>query len=796
MEGDKMLKNKLIFKKYKVLEILGEGSFGFVYKGKNMLNKELVALKFEEWKKKGDLLENEAFFLYNLKGFGIPEVKSFGICGKYKILVQTLLGKSLEDIFEALDHRFTLKDICMIGIQLIDRFEYIHSKYIIHRDMKPDNIVFDYQTNKIIYLIDFGLAKKYRSSRTGKHIQFSITNRLTGTVRYTSVNSNRGKEQSRRDDLESLGYVLIYFANQGYLPWQGLNITNKIKRYKQIYLIKKNIKPEKLCKGLPEEFCIFIKYVKNLKFEENPDYNYLRSLFINIMNKRNYKNDLNFSWLGNRNIIKKLELNYKNENNKLIDLKKRTSGPHIRLYRSIKNSKEKNRNKNINNIDKEEKIINNLKIHKNLSTDYLKLENNEKKNQNPRKIRDNYDGTQKTQIELTIDIDDEILEQEINKNSENNSKRKRDKFEEIGKINKEKNIKKDFKRNNRQKNEINQNNIPINFNPIDGTFNDFSLKGIFQDSKENSKKKFLETNPNSGRKIFLEENKRIKINDNDFNSLKKKTNNNCLNNIRDNSPRNISSKDKNINKNINRINLKNITKKNNNNNIINLKNNLNEKKSNNFISPQKIKFLKINNSSPKKNNIVNYTDKKHYNTKNPNLIININENILNCRRNNSYERENHYHSPLNSTINNKNYNIAKRNIIIPKLLHASPKKILIPSNKKYQNYRIPIKKQINNINFFNKFHEKKISKENNFKEEKYYAKFNNTYVPKEKHNNEFKFKDKIKKNIPNYNENNKIEDLDLNIEKYPFNNTLYNKHKNSNIIKRNNILLPVSNSFL
>ena len=107
----------------------------------------------------------------------------------------------------------------MIAIQLIDRFEFIHSKYIIHRDVKPDNILVDYETNKILYVIDFGLAKKYRSSRTGKHIQFSIPGKMNGNAKYASVNTHEGKIQSRRDDLESLGYLFIFFATKGKLPW-------------------------------------------------------------------------------------------------------------------------------------------------------------------------------------------------------------------------------------------------------------------------------------------------------------------------------------------------------------------------------------------------------------------------------------------------------------------------------------------------------------------------------------------------------------------------------------------------
>jgi serine/threonine protein kinase len=224
------LVNKTIFGKYKLLKIIGKGSFGSVFKGKNLITKEQVAIKVEDFKVSGNVLENEAYFLFYLKNFGIPELKSFGVHHRYKMLVQTLLGENTEYIISN-RHKTNYKDICMIAIQLLDRLEYIHSKYVIHRDLKPENIMVDLETKSIVYLIDFGMAKKYRSGKTKKHIKFSIPYRLTGTARYCSVNALRGTEQSRRDDLESAGYVLIYLANKKFLPWMGLNVIDKLERY-------------------------------------------------------------------------------------------------------------------------------------------------------------------------------------------------------------------------------------------------------------------------------------------------------------------------------------------------------------------------------------------------------------------------------------------------------------------------------------------------------------------------------------------------------------------------------------
>ena len=147
------LYNKLIFGKYKVTKLLGQGSFGYVLKGKNIISKEPVAMKIEDWKMKGNILESEAYFLFYLKNFGIPEIKSFGVFNKYKILVQTLLGENMDQIFSKNSRNNNMKDVCKIFIQLLDRLEYIHSKYVIHRDLKPENIMIDCETKNIIYLM-------------------------------------------------------------------------------------------------------------------------------------------------------------------------------------------------------------------------------------------------------------------------------------------------------------------------------------------------------------------------------------------------------------------------------------------------------------------------------------------------------------------------------------------------------------------------------------------------------------------------------------------------------------------
>jgi serine/threonine protein kinase len=174
----------------------------------------------------------------------------------------------------------------MIALQIIDRLEFIHSKNIIHRDIKTDNFVIGRnENNKIIYLIDFGFARKYRSSRTGKHIKFQRMKFLFGHLIFMSINANKGFEQSRRDDLESLGYVLIYLL-KGYLPWMGLKAKNKDERFEKILNIKIEISLSSLCKSCPVEFENYLNYVRQLKFDEEPNYENYRDLFLNVMTKK------------------------------------------------------------------------------------------------------------------------------------------------------------------------------------------------------------------------------------------------------------------------------------------------------------------------------------------------------------------------------------------------------------------------------------------------------------------------------------------------------------------------------
>ena len=291
------LSRKIIFGKYQIIKLIWKGPFSSVYIGKYLSEKKYVAIKIQS-KNANNMsqLEKEAYYQFLLKGTGIPKVLSFGRSGNNYILVETLLGKTIAKLFELNKNpQSKMKDMCMAAIQIIDRIKFIHSKNFIHQDIKPENFLVGNPNTSLIYIIDFGFSKKYRSSRTNKHIKFAINKVFKGSFNFSSINSMKGIETTRRDDLESIGYMLIYLI-KGKLPWS--HYLNKVigERFKMIYNIKRNMSNEVLCKGLPNEMLEYMNYVKSLKFDEEPNYNELKKLFISILDNMNEKYDLNFSW--------------------------------------------------------------------------------------------------------------------------------------------------------------------------------------------------------------------------------------------------------------------------------------------------------------------------------------------------------------------------------------------------------------------------------------------------------------------------------------------------------------------
>ena len=359
--------NKPIFGKFKIIKEEGKGSNSIIFSAQNIINKELVALKIQEKTQNIIDLEKEAYYLFKLKGIGMPKILSYGYSGKYKILVEELLGKSLKELFKENENkskRIRLKDMLLAGLQIIDRIEFTHSKNILHLDIKPNHFLVGNPNNSLIYLIDFCLAKKYRSSRTGKHVKFSKNSYFSGNLKFSSINTMKGIMPSRRDDLESIGYLLIYLYKQK-LPWDKVISKNKIEFTQKIFEIKKLIPLKMLCDDLPKEMIEFMKYVRSLKFEEEPKYEYLIKILATTLEKIDRVNDFNLSWI-NQSLTRRFPIIQNQITFKIIRKKKKSLFSRIiNLSSSLKSKIEEKpkRNKykiisvikkNINSYDDEE----------------------------------------------------------------------------------------------------------------------------------------------------------------------------------------------------------------------------------------------------------------------------------------------------------------------------------------------------------------------------------------------------------------------------------------------------------
>jgi serine/threonine protein kinase len=257
---------------------IGHGSFGTVFEATQ--SDKPMAVKIESHTRHPQLLY-ESRVLHILRGsIGIPKVYWFGEYKDCNAMSMELLGPSLEDLFQ--QRKFSLKTTLMVADQILSRLETIHSKCFIHRDVKPENFLVH---QNVIHIVDFGLAMKYKHPKTNEHIPYSENKTMRGTPRYASRFAHMGVQQSRRDDLESLGYMLVYFC-LGSLPWQNLG-TKHILR-------KKMMTP--CAKTLDKEFCEYFCYCDSLGFDETPDYEYLRQLFRTIFTRNNFVDDNKFDW--------------------------------------------------------------------------------------------------------------------------------------------------------------------------------------------------------------------------------------------------------------------------------------------------------------------------------------------------------------------------------------------------------------------------------------------------------------------------------------------------------------------
>ncbi|TFL04181.1 kinase-like domain-containing protein, partial [Pterulicium gracile] len=292
--------NGIVGGNYKVGKKIGEGSFGVVFEGLKLHTSTPVAIKFEPRKSDAPQLRDEFRSYRTLNGTpGVPQVHHFGQEGLHNVLVIDLLGPNLEDLFDMCGRKFSIKTVCMAAKQMVTRVQAVHEKSLIYRDIKPDNFLIGVPSTKnanTIHIIDFGMAKHYRDPKTKAHIPYRERKSLSGTARYMSINTHLGREQSRRDDLESLGHVFMYFLRGG-LPWQGLRAATNKQKYEKIGEKKQSTPIVELCEGFPEEFTIYMNYVRKLGFEETPDYDFLRELFGKILKTLGEVEDGIFDWM-------------------------------------------------------------------------------------------------------------------------------------------------------------------------------------------------------------------------------------------------------------------------------------------------------------------------------------------------------------------------------------------------------------------------------------------------------------------------------------------------------------------
>ena len=293
------MNQKKIILGHEIYSKIGFGSFGSIYKALNLKNNELIALK----KKKSNNFDiNFDFEAQILKYFhnsiGFPEFRFYTRYHNNLFLGMELLGPNLSFLFKKLNNKFGLKTVLMIADQILLLIERIHKKKILHGDIKPENFIIGKKSKlNIIHIIDFGLSIGYTDNFSEKHVEITENNPLRGTTRYLSINGHKGLTLSRKDELESIGYLLIYFL-KGSLPWQNLTSSTTHSKIQLIFEKKLNTSIQELCLDLPSEFVDYFNAVKSLEFSEKPNYSYYRQIFRNLFINKGFIYDYQYDWLS------------------------------------------------------------------------------------------------------------------------------------------------------------------------------------------------------------------------------------------------------------------------------------------------------------------------------------------------------------------------------------------------------------------------------------------------------------------------------------------------------------------
>ena len=374
---------------------LGAGAFGQIYECQNVKTKKTYAAKIEYHTAPNPQLYKESKIMTEMKGkLGFPTCHQVIYLKQELVMVTDLLGPNIQDIMDNIEgKKFTMKSTLILTEQMLKRLRDLHEKGIIHRDIKPENFVIGKGKNeKLIYMIDFGLSRHYLIEKTQQHIPMKSDRAIVGTLRYISMNCHEGLEVSRRDDLESLAYMMIHFVI-GELPWMGIKAKSLGEKYKRVYEKKQETVPDEITKILPDEMKSFLKHILELEFEQKPNYDYLSGLIKSLKSKYGYQDD-NFEWLE-PSIIKELYIKIsqnKNEkqnssamNNFVMEEDVKEDEPQIgkdiKTHQNFVSSMNLPVKNNLAALNKELKN-DNSKHKKNLSKDHNNGENNNQGNNN------------------------------------------------------------------------------------------------------------------------------------------------------------------------------------------------------------------------------------------------------------------------------------------------------------------------------------------------------------------------------------------------------------------------------